>query len=565
LIVSRSIDHRKDLSLGNAVRRPTAPRGWCGRSRFALVVAVGIAVLGACASADDTPSTGGSAAPVGAEPREVDLTTELTRERGGELMTATVIAQLPATLTAFASTSSGEELLVSDRRGLVWRLQRTETDGYIVPKLDPEPVLDVSERVSLLGERGFMGMMLVDEDESLVVNYTALDGAITVHQYPYRPGQAIDPDSGRTLLELDHPYAWHHGGDMDVDAAGNLYVGIGDMEFRQLDPPGPQDPDLFLGGIMRVPAEVLDDPSAEWEATPDHMVAKGLRNPWRINIDSRTGDLWIGDVGLDTREEVNVIPADELGDGITNFGWPYFEGTLPHQGTPPEDGDFIFPVLEREQGDSVCGMVGGFVYRGERIPDLQGRFVYGDLCGPEARSFAVGSDGSASDDRAIVSLPETVVSFGEDHLGELYGLGATGSLFRLDPVGWTPGDLGQEPADPGPTTTVVPRSIETCDGMVGAVLPLSELGSLSPGELERILPQVNRDVAAVIPELPDFLLEDALIVQAAIVELTRALEQAGWDPTRPEAQAARDQILQGDGIFAGFPEAMARIVDAECG
>lgn len=502
--------------------------------------------------------------PPGAEPG-ASAKSATGGELDGPAFSATTIARLPSTLTGFTATESGEELLVADRRGLVWRLGRELVGGFVAPRLEPTAVLDVSDHVSLLGERGLLGLMLVDGDRSLVVNYTALDGTITVEQFPYTPGEPVAPDSGRKLLELPHPYAWHHGGDLDLDAEGNLYVSIGDMEFRQLDPPGPQDPDLFLGSILRVPASVLSDLDARWEASPDDLVAKGLRNPWRINFDPATGDLWIGDVGLDTVEEIDRLPARNLDTEVTNFGWPYFEGSRRHQGTPPADGRFVTPVVEHEQGDGVCGMVGGFIYRGDRVPQLRGRFVYGDLCSTEVRSFAISEDGDALDDRVVGELPETIVSFGEDSLGELYGLGVTGTLMRFDPVGWDAVANLQEPSDPGPTTTQVPRSRETCDGIVDAVLPLSELGSLDPSELREVMPQVNRDVEAQLPTLPDFLLEDALVVQAALDELTLRMEAAGWDQSAPEVQGAREEMLRGEGFFSAFPESMARIVDAECG
>ena len=111
------------------------------------------------------------------------------------------------------------------------------------------------------------------------MNYTALDGAITIERFPYSATGPLDRSAGVVLAQLPHPYAWHHGGGLAVAATGDLFVAIGDMEFRQFDPPGPQDPKLMLGGVMRIPVEVVEAEDPTWEPSPAAMVARGLLEP----------------------------------------------------------------------------------------------------------------------------------------------------------------------------------------------------------------------------------------------------------------------------------------------
>ncbi len=523
-------------------------RWWRGAAAAAVV-----SVAAAC--------SGPSTPPRAAEPPRA----ETVSTGAGPAVSATKLAQLPTILTGLTAVPPGDDLLVADRRGLIWRLVRSEQDGFVVPVLEPEPVLDLSAQVSTLGERGMFSVRATPDGRSVIVNYTALDGSITVEQFPYVPGAPIDPSQGRKLVVLPHPYAWHHGGDLAFGAEGDLYVGIGDMEFRQLGIPGPQDPDLLLGGILRIPAAVIAGESPGWQPSSSDMVARGLRNPWRISVDGSTGDLWIGEVGLDTTEEIDRIPAAELGATVANFGWPYFEGSSPHEGVPPPGAEFLDPVWEWQHGDQYCGAVGGFVYRGSSIPDLQGRYVFGDLCSPEVRWLEPEADGPAVEQGLLTTLPETVVSFGQDAAGELYALGSSGGLYRLDPAGWRPGDAEQVPVVAGPATTTVPRYREECDGIVAAVLPLSEISSIPPDELPSTLAQTNEQLARLVPLLPDYLLSDGVVVRDALLALEASVGAVEGDVTAPQIQSFRDAMMSGSGPFAGFPESMARIVDAECG
>lgn len=497
--------------------------------------------------------------PAGAEPRSPG--TEAGTQRG---LAATKIAQLPILLTSFDASPDGTQFLVGDRQGVVRRFEREQRDGYTVPVIDPKPILDLSSQVSLLGERGAFDVKFVGDGRWIVVNYTALNGTITIVRYPYDPDAPIDTTEGQVVMALKHPYAWHHGGGMAIDEAGDLFVGIGDMEFRQFDPPGPQDPKLVLGGVLRIPASVVEASDPRWTQDPDDMVARGMRNPWRISIDRGTGDLWIGEVGLADIEEVDVVAAADIGGPKENFGWPYLEGSRPNQGTVPAGVEVLAPVIQREHDVRTCGMVGGFVYRGTRLPGQEGRFLYGDLCSTEVRSFRL-EGGKAVDDRVVADVGETMVSFGQDHAGEPYVLGAGGGVYRIDPRGWKVAPNDQVTEGPANTTTTIPRSSPNCDGVVAAAEPLSRIGGLDPATLEQVVTNAVAQIAAVLPKLPVEIQDDAKIVQRTILKLRDQLEAANWAPTDDDIRALREEAFSGTGRFEGFPVAMATIVDSECG
>ena len=155
-----------------------------------------------------------------------------------------------------------------------------------------------------------------------------------------------------------------------------------------------------------------------------------MRNPWKFSFDRRTGDLWIGDVGQDAVEEIDLLRAGSILGA--NLGWPFLEGSRPYSRQAPPSG-LTGPVHEygRNQGRSV---VGGYVYRGSAIPSLVGAYVYADTYDPTVRLLAVDSAGTRNRDTGIDVPGGTVVAFGEDAAGELYVMTLGGGLFRLDPA-----------------------------------------------------------------------------------------------------------------------------------
>ena len=155
-----------------------------------------------------------------------------------------------------------------------------------------------------------------------------------------------------------------------------------------------------------------------------------MRNPWRFTFDRATGDLWVADVGQDAYEEVNRLPATagfDAGRGA-NLGWNEMEATHPYAGgTNPPDG--VLPLHEygRELG---CSITGGYVYRGDAIPALQGTYLYADYCSSGIRGLQI-DQGQIIDERTWDLPTAQTYSFGQDDTGELYVLLADGRLLRL--------------------------------------------------------------------------------------------------------------------------------------
>jgi glucose/arabinose dehydrogenase len=157
----------------------------------------------------------------------------------------------------------------------------------------------------------------------------------------------------------------------------------------------------------------------------------GLRNPWRFSFDRQTNDLWIGDVGQNALEEIDFCPAGSAPGA--NFGWAAFEGTrrnTVYQLPPPSE--HVPPVHEYPTGDG-CAVTGGYVYRGPRIPALQGFYLMADFC--NGKVVALRQEGGKVVERRSLGLTvESLASFGQDAVGELYALSLSGGVFRFDPA-----------------------------------------------------------------------------------------------------------------------------------
>lgn len=477
----------------------------------------------------------------------------------------TRVASFGELLTSMVADPDGEELLVGGRSGRVWRVRLdadAEGDGEAAtPVLDDELVLDLSGEVTTEFDRGFLNMVLVDEGRSLVVMYTGAEGALILAQYPYRPGEGLDLGARRVLLDFPFPFPFHHGGGLAVDRDGNLLVGLGDEGLSLPGLPGPQDPTLMLGGVMSIPAETLRRTDDAFVPTADLMVARGLRNPWRISVDPDDGDVWIGDVGNLLAEEVDLIPGADLGRSVVNFGHPYYEGSVVKAVHIP-DTPFVAAALERRREEGVCGMVGGHEYRGSLLGVLKGRYVYSDLCQPEIRSFVL-DGGRATDDRSDVELPEPVISIGEGASGELYGLGSGGGLFRLDPPSWRVEDNDQSPATPMPASTI-PAGDKVYCGIMEAIEPFDYLGGVTPEKLRDGMATANSQLAERAPGVPADARPHVEVIQRVFRDLDRELEKVGWNTEAPELAGLRTDLLTASGIFTGFPEALSALFDSEC-
>jgi len=316
----------------------------------------------------------------------------------------------------------------------------------------PAPFLDVSTLISCCGEQGLLSVAFHPTYASngfFFVNYTNLTGQTIVARYRVSDGDpnAADPLSAAILLTIDQPYPNHNGGQLQFGPDGDLYVGMGDGGSANDPQCHAQSSDSLLGKLLRIDVDQnvtrppyygipLDNPFVSTTG-PAEAWAFGLRNPWRFSFDRLTGDLFIGDVGQDAREEIDYEPL--ASGGGQNYGWKIMEGSLCGvQGSagcsvsPPPCGDpsYTLPILEYSHEDGSCAVVGGYLYRGRAIPDLQGSYVYGDLCSGKIWAASLQAGTWSPVLLPISATPLT--TFGEDAAGELY-VGTQGALSQIVP------------------------------------------------------------------------------------------------------------------------------------
>jgi glucose/arabinose dehydrogenase len=308
--------------------------------------------------------------------------------------------------------------------------------------------LDIRDRVSSGGERGLFAIAfhpLYPEDRRVFVHYTAAEGDGDTHVSAFLVGvepEVADPASEVVLLSLDQPFANHNGGQIAFGPDGKLYVSLGDGGSGN-DPQGNgQNLGTLLGKLLRIDVDGAsgytvpgDNPFVGRSGARGEIWSYGLRNAWRFSFDRQTGDLYIGDVGQNAREEVDVAPAPDRGWGA-NFGWSSMEGCRCRLTGGCEGGGFTLPALDYPLGtEGTCSVIGGYVYRGSAIPALQGHYFYGDFCAGWVRGFRY-EGGRAVDHRQWPTLAPggPFATFGEDAAGELYVLARDGRVFKIVPA-----------------------------------------------------------------------------------------------------------------------------------
>jgi glucose/arabinose dehydrogenase len=322
-----------------------------------------------------------------------------------------------------------DELVVAERGGTV----RVVDGGRA-----GEPIVDIVGETTPAGERGLLGIAFSPDGSHLYLSYTDERGDSRLDEWATGPAiDDVDEGSRRNVLSVDQPFPNHNGGNIVFGPDGLLYFGLGDGGSAG-DPEGrAQNPDELLGKILRIdPRPSDDDPYAVPEDNPfaggggrGEVYVVGVRNPWRFTFDRRTGDLWIGDVGQNAEEEIDLLPAGRAAGA--NLGWDRLEGNRPFEGeAPPEAVPPVF-TYGRDEGYSVTG---GYVYRGQAIAGLGGSYVFADYGAGQVRALGV-EGGRVVTDRAlgVQTGPASLVSFGEDADGELYVLSLDGPVYRLVP------------------------------------------------------------------------------------------------------------------------------------
>jgi glucose/arabinose dehydrogenase len=283
------------------------------------------------------------------------------------------------------------------------------------------------------------------ESGRFYVFFTNRDGNVEIDEFRRLAGSSTQADrtTRRRVLVIPHPTAANHnGGQLAFGPDGFLYISVGDGGGGQ--PPGEpaHQLDNLLGKILRIdprrdgnrPFRIPNDNPFVGEPGLDAIFAYGLRNPWRLSFDGPR--VTLGDVGQDNWEEVNIL---SIGDASgANFGWPEYEGDQVFDPTRPGPDAPTFPIFTYGHSGGRCAIIGGFVVRGPHLPSLTGRYIYGDSCTGQVRSFLPNvATQEATDDGpiGIAALPG-LTSFGRGVRGRIYlaqTSGSGGEVFRLDP------------------------------------------------------------------------------------------------------------------------------------
>jgi glucose/arabinose dehydrogenase len=321
------------------------------------------------------------------------------------------------------------DLYVVERQGAV----RIVRDGQVVST----PALDITDQVDSDGEeQGLLSIAFPPDFRTsrlVYAYYTGNDQDQHVVGYTVGDDGSFDRSSERELLHMDDFASNHNGGLLLFGPDRQLYIGTGDGGIADDPERNGQNVDSLLGKILRIDPRPSDgrpytvrSPGPLGAGALPEICDYGLRNPWRFSFDRGTGSLLIGDVGQNTQEEIDYVPAERVCGN--NFGWSAFEGTdrLNLDQTAP---NAVFPILTYSHDDG-CSVTGGYVVRDRSLPALFGRYVYGDFCAGDLRTFEPATP-RARDDRPLGLNVPSLSSFGEDNEGHIYVVSLEGPVYRL--------------------------------------------------------------------------------------------------------------------------------------
>jgi glucose/arabinose dehydrogenase len=303
----------------------------------------------------------------------------------------------------------------------------------------PTPFLDITGQVLFGGERGLLGLAFHPEyrrNGRFFVNYNRTsDGATVLAEYRRGATPSAALHDERILMVVPQPYANHNGGMVAFGPDGYLYIGRGDGGSGGDPGNRAQNPQEVLGKILRIdvnhgdPYGVPSDNPFTKDGGRPEIYALGLRNPWRFSFDSKTGELWVADVGQNKWEEIDLVTKNG------NYGWRVMEGA--HCFNPAvacQTSGLNLPILEYAHEKGRCSIIGGYVYRGRAIAGLTGQYLYGDFCSGEIFSLQKTEEMELSREPQVrLKSSLRISSFGEDESGELYVLDHGGGVYRLAP------------------------------------------------------------------------------------------------------------------------------------
>ncbi len=291
------------------------------------------------------------------------------------------------------------------------------------------------------GEGGLLGLAFhpdFNTNNAAFVYYTAsVSGSLRSQIASFiANGQntQLQTNTESVILEVGQPFDNHNGGGIAFGKDGNLYIGFGDGGGSNDDLDNAQTTSTLLGAFARINVDAISsysvpttNPFVNTSGFAPETYAYGFRNPWRWSFDTLTGTLWAGDVGQGRFEEIDIVRSGE------NHGWRCYEGnSMFNTEDCPAASELTFPVYDypRSDGRSVTG---GYVYRGDNIPNLKGAYVYGDFATGRVWALRPLSDGTYRN-IPLLDTDKSIAAFAQGNDGEIYFLSFNdGEIYQLVP------------------------------------------------------------------------------------------------------------------------------------
>lgn len=332
------------------------------------------------------------------------------------------------------------------------RLFIVQKSGYIyvcdsAGNKNATPFLDIHTKVKTSSERGLLGLAFAPDyfiSGYFFIYYSPLGtDSNVIARYRVDPSNPdlADVNSEQFVLKIPHPdYDNHDGGCLRFGTDGYLYAGTGDGGSAWDPDNNGQNRMSFLGKILRLDVSVdsgyavpPDNPFVGNATFAPEVWALGMRNPWRFSFDRLTHDLWIGDVGQGTWEEVDLITAPDTGG--QNYGWDCYEGLAANETVHCDSaGDLTWPIHVYQHSGGDCSITGGFVYRGAQFKNFYGKYIFVDYCSGKFRIMEKDNNGNWNATQVLDGSNYNFTSFGEDRYGELYvtGYGSSdGKIYHI--------------------------------------------------------------------------------------------------------------------------------------
>ena len=338
-------------------------------------------------------------------------------------------------------------LYVLEQRGIIWE--------FLFEQKNKRPFLDIRDRVHTPifpgDERGLLGFAMspnFSEDNNLYVNYVNRDGMTVISRF--------NNNIEEVLISFSQPYSNHNGGMLAFGPDGYLYISVGDGGGAGDPDENAQNLGNFFGSILRIDVngsigyEIPEsNPFVGLDNAKEEIWAYGIRNAWRFSFDKQIGDMYMGDVGQNSWEEINF--QSFLSSGGENYGWNHYEGDslyidknqIKNVSMPiyvyPNNANIIKVLLGwKEEDVRGCSVTGGYVYRGSKIKSLKGSYLFADYCTGRIWSFKYENNKTSNFRELTKSINfeggnKTIYisSFGEDRNGELYVVDYSGSVYKL--------------------------------------------------------------------------------------------------------------------------------------